>query len=169
MTKFKAFYQIHVEGMIYMPQTVYTSYWINRRDDVHKEHGSYPSEEEAIEGIYAWWELNKDHYRVEQVRTNTGALELLYGDDNYYYRIQKRIIEDSLPSKSYKLLSSGEILSKRKQLNLDDNTLLFDELAEPYRDRVITAMADSKKAREWLFTQNGKPIVNIDSYQRMRK
>lgn len=151
-----------------MAQTVYTTYWINRRDDVQKEHGSYLTEEEAIEGIFAWWELNKDQYRVEQIRTNTGALELLYGDDNYYYRIQKRVIDGNLPSKSYKLLSSGEILSKRQLLNLNDETLLFDELAEPYRDRIITAMADSKKAREWLFTQNGKPIVSIEAFRHTR-
>lgn len=150
-----------------MAQIVYTNYWINRRSQVNKEHGSYQTEAEAIEGIKAWWDLQKDHYRdVREVRTNTGALEIHYGDDNYYYRIQKRVIHDSLPTTAYKLLSSGEILSKRAKLNLDEDTFLFDELAEPYRDRIIIAMADSKKAREWLFTHNGKPIVNIAEFRR---
>lgn len=151
-----------------MVQKVYTNYWINRRSDVHKEHGSYQTEQEAVEGIKAWWELQKDQYRnVEEVRTNTGALEIYYGDDNYFYRIESRIIDESLPTTKYKLMSSGEILSKRKQLNLDENTLLFDELAEPYRDRIMVAMADAKKAREWLFTSQGKPIVNIEEYRRL--
>lgn len=148
--------------------TVYTNYWINRRNDIHKEHGSYETEEEAVEGIKAWWELNKDHYKdVQHVRTNTGALEIYYGDENYYYRIESRRTDEPLANRRYKLFSTGEILSKRQQLNLDDQTLLFDQLAEPYRDRIIVAMADSKKAREWLYTSNGKPIVNISEYRRL--
>ena len=151
-----------------MVQKVYTNYWINRRSDIHKEHGSYLTEEAALEGIKAWWELQKDNYRnVEEIRTNTGALEITYGDDNYYYRIESRMIDEPLPSTKYRLMSSGEIQSKRQQLNLDENTLLFDELAEPYRDRIMVAMADSTKVREWLFTAQGKPIVNIEEYRRI--
>ena len=152
-----------------MPQKVYTNYWINRRSNVQKEHGSYPSEEEALAGIRAWWELQNDNYKdVKETRTNTGALEVTYGDENYYYRIESRIINESLPSKKYRLMSSGEILSKRQQLDLDSDTLLFDELAEPHRDRIIIAMADSKKAKEWLYTSSGKPIVNIQEYSRLK-
>ncbi|MGY4104226.1 hypothetical protein ACWOA0_01250 [Ignavigranum ruoffiae] len=153
-----------------MPHTVYTNYWINRRNEVQKEHGSYETEEEALAGIKAWWELQNDNYRdVQEIRTNTGALEITYGDDNYYYRIEPRVIHESLPSRKYRLMSSGEIMSKRKQLNLDDETLLFDELAEPHRDRIIVAMADSKKAKEWLYTNSGKPILNIQEYLATRQ
>ena len=57
-----------------MTQTVYTNYWVNRRDKLKKEHGSYPTEEQAIKGIETWWEIHKEKYKdVKHVRTNTAA------------------------------------------------------------------------------------------------
>lgn len=145
-----------------MSQTVYTNYWVNQRSDVRKEHGSYLSEEDAVKGIKAWWEIHREKYRnVEYNRTNTGALEIIYDDDNYFYRVEKRNINWELPSRSYRLKTKGEIEAKRKQLNLDDETLLFDELPEPYRDRLIVAMADASKAQEYVYNNSGQPTVKI--------
>lgn len=149
-----------------MPQTVYTNYWVNRRMDTRKEHGSYKTEDEAVEAIRTWWEIHKEnHSNIEYIRTNTGALEILYGDDNYIYRIEKRQIKDKLPGRSYKRKSNGEIEAARKQLNLDEETFLFDELAEPYRDRLIITMADSQKVREFLYNEKGRPTVKVEEYK----
>lgn len=153
-----------------MTQTVYTNYWISRRDKLKKEHGSYPTEEQAIKGIETWWEIHKEKYKdVEHVRTNTGALEIHYGDDNYYYRIEQREIEGSLPSLKYKLKTDGEIHSLRKQNNLRDDLFLFDELAEPYRDRLIVTMADAEKVRDFVYTQKGAPIIKLSEIKQMPK
>lgn len=149
-----------------MTYTVYTNYWVNRRLDQRKEHGSYETEAEAVEAIKTWWELHKEKYNnIEQVRTNTGALEIIYDDPNYFYRIESREIPNKLPSRSYKLKSNGEIEAKRKQLNLGDEAHLFDELAEPYRDRLIIAMGDPAKARNYVFTERGRPIVKVEEYK----
>lgn len=153
-----------------MNQTVYTNYWVNRRENFRKEHGSYHTEEEAVKGIETWWELQKDKYsNVTKTRTNTGALEINYGDENYFYRVEKRDISDKLPSRSYKLKTKGEIESLRKQLNLSDEQFLFDELAEPYRDRLIVAMSNSKTPREFLYSETGAPSVKIKDLQKLRK
>lgn len=145
-----------------MTQTVYTNYWQRRDKSVRKEHGSYRSEEEAIEGIKAWWELHGEEYPDAQFnRTNSGALEVVYGDENYVYRIEKRMIEGTLPSRSYRLKKQGEIDAQRAKLLLDDDACLFDELAEPFRDRLILAMADSKKARSFIYDREGRPIREI--------
>ena len=149
-----------------MSQTVYTNYWLNRRNDTRKEHGSYLTEEDALEAVKTWWEIQKDNYEnVETYRTNTGALEINYGDDIYLYRIEKRQTDEPLPSPSYRLKTQSEIDAERKKYMLDDETLLFDELAEPYRDRLIIAMADSQKVREWLYEESGKPTVKIKDYK----
>lgn len=143
-----------------MPKKVYTIYWVNERADVRKQHGSFATEKEAMEAIVAWWEIhNETHKDVSYVRTNTGALEVLYGDPNYYYRIEEREIDGPLPSTSYKLKSAGEIEALRRKHQLDDDTLCFDELPEPHRDRIIKAMGDSKIAREYTYTKNGEPII----------
>lgn len=153
-----------------MTQTVYTNYWVNRREDFRKEHGSYLSEEEALKGIETWWELQKDKYtNVTKTRTNSGALEINYGDENYFYRIEKREIPDKLPTRSYKLKTKGEIESTRSKLNLSDEQFLFDELAEPYRDRLIIAMSNSKTPREFLYSEKGTPIVKIDDLQSLHQ
>ncbi len=145
-----------------MAQTVYTNYWVSRIGDVRKEHGSYKTEEEAIEGIKAWWELhNEKHSDVEYNRTNTGALELIYEDENSFYRIEKREIEGTLPTRSYQLKKPGEIEALRFKNILDDDSCVFDELAEPFRDRLILAMADSKKARNYIYDREGCPIRKI--------
>ncbi|MGX7108444.1 hypothetical protein [Facklamia miroungae] len=142
-----------------MGQKIYTNYWINRRDNVVKEHGSYASEEEALKGIKAWWELQKDNYKeVEERRTNSGALEITYGDNNYYYRIIQRESDETLPSLKVKLRSKGEIESLRKKHLLEDEQLLFDELAEPYRDRLVQAMGDGKKVQEYIYDEQGRMI-----------
>lgn len=146
-----------------MTQTVYTNYWQSRINNVRKEHGSYKSEEEAVEGIKAWWELHGEEYPDAQFkRTNSGALEIVYGDEKYVYRIEKRTIEGSLPSRSYRLRKRGEIEAQRAKLLLNQDAFLFDELAEPFRDRLILAMADSKKARSYVYDREGRPIREID-------
>ncbi|UJF16613.1 hypothetical protein LZ578_05885 [Jeotgalibaca sp. MA1X17-3] len=143
-------------------QTVYTNYWVSRIGDVRKEHGSYKSEEEAIEGIKAWWDLHGEkHSDVEYIRTNTGALELIYEDEKSFYRIEKREIEGKLPTRSYQLKKPGEIEVLRFKLILDEESCVFDELAEPFRDRLIVAMADSKKARDFVYDRKGRPIRKI--------
>ncbi|XJS11666.1 hypothetical protein ACF3NG_05555 [Aerococcaceae bacterium WGS1372] len=151
-----------------MSQTVYTNYWVNKREDFRKEHGSYPTEEEAIQGIETWWEIQKDKYtNVSKRRTNSGALEINYGDDYYFYRIEKRQINDKLPKRTYKLKTKGEIDAQRKRLNLDDQQFLFDELAEPYRDRLIIAMSNSITPREYLYSENGTPTVKIEDLKQI--
>ncbi|MDO4669875.1 MAG: hypothetical protein Q4A67_00200 [Aerococcus sp.] len=144
-----------------MTQIVYTVYWENKRDEVRKKHGSFKSEEAAMEGIKSWWELQKEHYKDPHFeRTNTGALEVEYlqDDDNYVYRIEKEEIEGHLPSTSYKLLTEGEITATRQKYALEEEQYLFDELAEPYRDRLIVAMNDAKKAKSYVYDQRGRMI-----------
>lgn len=145
--------------------TIYTNYWENIRDGVRKEHGSYPTEEAALDGIKAWWEINgNDFSNAEIERTNTGALEISYVDDaSFHYRIEKREIEGKLPTKSYKLYPEGQISKNRMKYNLADEEYLFDELAEPYRDRLIIAMADPTVARQYKYEEDGRPIIKLDS------
>ncbi len=143
-----------------MTRTVYTNYWINERDDVKKEHGSFPTETEAVHAILAWWEIHKETRKdISYVRTNTEALEILYGDANYYYRIEKRATSEPLPQTSYQVKTAGEIESLRNRHQLDEETFLFDELSEPYRDRLIVAMGDAQLVREYSYTRDGKPII----------
>lgn len=145
-----------------MTETVYTNYWISRIGDVRKEHGSYKTEEEAIEGIKAWWDLHKENYPDAQFkRTNSGALEIIYHGDQSFYRIEKNAIEGKLPSRSYKLKRPGEIEAARSKYLLDKELCLFDELAEPFRDRLIVAMGDSKKARSYIYDREGRPVREI--------
>ncbi len=143
-----------------MMRTVYTNYWVNERNDVKKQHGSYNSEQEAVDAIFAWWEIhNEDYGEVEYKRTNTGALEIIYGDPNYYYRIEEEEVASPLPKTSYKVKTSGEIEALKQKHQLTEDTFVFDELAEPYRDRLIVAMADIETAREYTYTEDGRPIV----------
>lgn len=143
-----------------MKRTVYTNYWVNERDDVKKRHGTFESEERAIDAVLAWWELHNEQYHdITYHRTNTGALEIIYGDPNYYYRIEPRKSSEPLPKTSYRLKSKGEIEALRKKHMLDEDTFIFDELAEPYRDRIIVAMGDSALARSYTYTKDGKPII----------
>lgn len=144
-----------------MTNTYYRTYWINKRNDVRKEHGTYATEEEAKEAIIAWWEINNESYDYELYRTNTDAIEIKYIDDYSFYRIEKIESDESLPDKSYKLKTAGEIDAKRKELNLDPDEFIFDELAEPHRDRLIQAMADSKKARSYIYNDRGQLIKSI--------
>ncbi|MFO8069319.1 MAG: hypothetical protein R6U02_04945 [Alkalibacterium sp.] len=142
-----------------MEQTVYTNYWQNRLTGVKKEHGSYASEEEAINGIKAWWELhNEDYPHAEYKRTNSGALEIIYNDDKYVYRIEKRKTEDPLPKAKAKSRNKNEVASIREKYGLHDEALLYEELAEPYRDRLMLAMNDSKKLQQYVFDSEGRPI-----------
>ena len=143
-----------------MQKTVYTNYWVNERANVKKQHGSFETEDEAVAAIQAWWDIHKENHKdVSYIRTNRGALEVLYGDPNYYYRIEERTIDKPLPKRNYKLRTAGEIEALRQKHQLDDTTLVFDELPEPYRDRIIVAMGDSMQAREYTFTKDGKPII----------
>lgn len=145
-----------------MEQTVYTNYWQNRLSNVKKEHGSYENEEEAIKGIKAWWELhNEDYPHAEFKRTNSGALEIIYNDDDHFYRIEKRTIDGSLPARKYTLRKPGEVEALRSKHNLHEEAYLFEELAEPYRDRLSQAMADSQKLRNYVFDNEGRPIRKL--------
>ena len=145
--------------MINLSQTVYTNYWVNRRANLKKEHGSYLTEEEALQGIKIWWEIHKEkHHDIQQTRTNSGALEITYGDENYFYRIEKRDITDKLPSRKYKLRSKGEIESLRFKHRLNNESFSYEELAEPYRDRLMVVMADAQKLREYVYDEKGRPI-----------
>jgi len=145
-----------------MTRTVYTNYWVNERDGVKKEHGSFKTEKEAIDSVLAWWEIHKESYKdISYERTNTDALEILYGDPNYYYRIEKKETTEPLPKTSYNVRSQGEIQSLRRKHQLDERSLLFDELPEPYRDRLMVAMGDSQVAREYTYTKDGEPIVKV--------
>lgn len=151
-----------------MGQVVYTNYWINKRAGIKKEHGSYLTEEDAIKGIETWWDIHKAKYKeIIHKRTNSGALEILYGDDRYFYRIEKREIDGKLPSTTYKLKSSGEIHALRLQHHLRDEMFLFDELSEPYRDRLIVTMADVPKIREYVYTKRGEPIIKISEIKQL--
>lgn len=150
-----------------MQKTVYTNYWVNERANVKKQHGSFETEDEAVAAIQAWWEIHKENHKdVSYIRTNRGALEVLYGDPNYYYRIEERITDEPLPKRKYKLRTAGEIEALRQKHQLDDATLVFDELPEPYRDRIIVAMGDSMQAREYTFTKDGKPIIKALAKQK---
>lgn len=145
-----------------MEKTVYTTYWQSRIGNVRKEHGTYATEEEALQGIKAWWELhNEDYPDAAYNRTNTGALEIVYDDEDAVYRVEKRTISNALPSKSYHLKKPGEIEALRKKYNLDEELCVFDELAEPFRDRLILAMADSKKVRNYIYDRKGRPVKEI--------
>lgn len=145
----------------YMAKRVYTNYWENKEGDLRKEHGSYETEEEAIQGIEAWWELHGENYsNVKRARTNTGALEIVYGDGAYHYRIEQRMIDD-LPQRTYRLKEKGETQALRDKNMLDENSYVFDELSEPLRDRIIRAMADIEKARAYVYDENGRPIKEV--------
>lgn len=145
-----------------MTETVYTNYWVNERADVKKQHGSFKTEEEAVDAIHAWWEIHAESYQdVSYNRTNTGALEVNYGDPHYFYRIEERTISDKLPTMSYQLKTKGEIEALRSKHLLDEETFVFDELPEPHRDRLMVAMGDIKVAREYTYTEDGKPILRV--------
>lgn len=145
-----------------MTNTVYTNYWVNERAEVKKRHGSFKTEEDAVNAIHAWWEIHDESYSdVSYNRTNTGALEVIYGDPNYFYRIEKREISEQLPTTSYRLKTQGEIEALRNKHLLDRETFVFDELPEPRRDRLMVAMGDIKVAREYTYTEDGKPILRV--------
>ena len=148
-----------------MSYTVYTVYWENKLTETRKAHGSYASEDEARQAIYTWWEIHHEHYdHIDEVRTNSGALEISYDNPNYVYRIEEEPRENPLPKQGYKLRTAGEIEARRKQLNVDEETFLFDELPEPYRDRLIIAMSTGEKAREYLYNSKGQPSVKVEEY-----
>lgn len=138
--------------------TVYTNYWISKRDDIKKKHASYPTEDEALQGIKAWWELQGDQYDPKITRTNTGALEIAYVDDNYFYRVEEEKTDQPLPTTRYTLYNQGQIDAKRQAMQLDEDTRLFDELPEAYRDRIMMAMNNIKIARDYTYTKEGQPI-----------
>ena len=146
-----------------MTHTVYTNYWINRRDNVIKEHGTFNSEEEALQGIKAWWELQGDDYsNVEERRTNSSALEITYGDDNYYYRIISSESETPAVMRKPKKRQAGELDTMRRQRLIDDSLYFFEELAEPYQDRLLMAMGDGEKALKYLYDEKGRLVKLIE-------
>ena len=57
--------------------------------------------------------------------------------------------------------SSGEVDKLRKQLSLDDEYYLFEELAEPYRDRLVEAMGDGRKVQDYIYDQHGRMISSL--------
>lgn len=65
-----------------MTPTVYTNYWISRIGDVRKEHGSYKTEEEVIEGVKVWWELHKEiSCKNKQVRIQ---VKVINNEDHFH-------------------------------------------------------------------------------------
>lgn len=147
-----------------MTNTVYTNYWVNENTGVHKEHGTYLTEEDAKRGIEAWWELHGESYPdLEEYRTNTGAWEIKYGHDYYFYRIEKRQVSQPLKKPTYSLKSQQEIESLRKKYNLSQEELLFDELAEPYRDRLVMAYNDIEALQGQVYNELGQPIKKINN------
>lgn len=153
-----------------MNREVYTVYWVNQRNETRKEHASYMTEEEALNSIKTWWRIHKEeHNNVQEVRTNTGALEILYGDPHYVYRIEKHVTDKPLPSRSYKLRPQGQIETQRQLLQLTEDERLFDELLEPYRDRIIEVFADSHKAMEYCYTLDGKPVIRLSEIKNVRQ
>lgn len=79
------------------------------------------------------------------------------------YRIEKRTISEKLPSRSYRLKKAGEIQSLRSKYMIDEEFYLFDELAEPFRDRLVLAMADVQRARSFLYDSEGRLIRELGS------
>lgn len=151
------------ESVYCMGVTVYTNYWVNNLNGMKKEHGSYKTEKEACDGIFAWWEIHNESYNdIEYVRTNRGALEVVYGSSDYYYRIEASETDEPLPNTNYTVKKPGEIEALRSKFQLDEDTFLFDELAEPYRDRLIIAMGDIKKVRSFTYTKEGRPIIELE-------
>lgn len=145
-----------------MSTTVYTTYWVNRRDDVRKEHGTFTSEEEALKGIEAWWEIHQEKpHEVKTVRTNSGALEVYYGEDYYYYRIQSRKIQGKLPSARASKRSKGQVDSLRRKYALPDELYLYEELPEPCQDRLTLAMNEGKKLLDLVYDQKGRPVRSL--------
>lgn len=144
---------------------IYTVYWENKRDGIRKKHGSFLSEVDAKRAIETWWDIENKNYRnVQEIRTNTGALEFVYleSDPNYVYRIEKELREEPLADTHYRLMNKNEIQALHKKYNLSENEFLFDELAEPYRDRLIFAIADIKKARSYCYEEHGRVIRLIE-------
>lgn len=141
---------------------VYTVYWEDKLSEVRKEHGTFETEEEARQGIQAWWDLQHDHYKPTEEITNTGALEITYTDDpNYVYRIEKREVDHFKAHTSYQLKSKEELSALHKKLLIDDEYYFFDELAEPYRDRLIQAINDIDQARKFIYSEKGELIREI--------
>ena len=105
-----------------MTQTVYTNYWQNRIGNIRKEHGSYKSEEEAIAVIKAWWEPHKEnHKNVQNNRTNSGALEIVYDDKNYVYRNRethnrRRLAQTNVPTEKSRRsgITAREVQSQQR-------------------------------------------------------
>jgi hypothetical protein len=52
--------------------------------------------------------------------------------------------------------------SLRGKYNLNKESFLFDELAEPLRDRLILAMADINKARNHVYDSEGRLIRGLE-------
>ena len=59
-------------------------------------------------------------------------------------------------------MKAGEVESLRGKYNLNKESFLFDELAEPLRDRLILAMADINKARAHVYDSEGRLIRGLE-------
>jgi len=59
------------------------------------------------------------------------------------------------------LRSPGEIDSKRKLAQLDEETFLFEELAEPYRDLLLVAMGNGQRVKDFIYDEKGRPIREL--------
>ena len=59
-------------------------------------------------------------------------------------------------------MKAGEVESLRGKYNLNKESFLFDELAEPLRDRLILAMADINKARNHVYDKEGRLIRGLE-------
>ena len=67
-----------------------------------------------------------------------------------------------MPKRSYRVKTAGEVESLRAKYNLNKESFLFDELAEPLRDRLILTMADIKKTRNHVYDREGRLIRGLE-------
>ena len=72
------------------------------------------------------------------------------------------MIDGNLPKSTYKKKTAGEIDALRDKHNLDDESFVFDELSEPFRDRIISATPDIQKARNYIYDNKGRPYKELE-------
>ncbi|MER2064428.1 MAG: hypothetical protein ABS873_07220, partial [Alkalibacterium sp.] len=76
----------------------------------------------------------------------------------------KRKTDRPLPKSKAKLRNKNEVVSIRQKHDLHDEAFLFEELAEPYRDRLMIAMNDSEKLMQYTFDSEGRPIKKLNDH-----
>lgn len=145
-----------------MTKKVYTVFWENNLSGELKQHGTFKSYEDATAAIKAWWEMHEYQPTKFKEKPNGHVTRIEYGHRDYVYKIVEHELVGKLLSTSYKQLKQGQVEDQRKKLNLShDDGLLFDQLPEPRRDRIIVAMGDINAARNYTYDHKGKPITKF--------